>query len=140
VSYLAGIGIRTRMRALERAAFFNQLRDKKLRPLAYLASAAYGNAATRLDAFVASGGAYTYGVYPDIEGLIQEQAVERDRKRRETTLNRIQQLMHERAMFAPIWEIATLNAYGSRVGEPALGLVTGFPWVAPFEELKLKGR
>ena len=140
VNYLTGIGIRTRMRALERAAFFNQLRDKKLRPLVFLASAAYGNAATRLDVFVASGGTYTYGVYPDIDGLIQEQAVERDRKRREATLHRIQQLMHERAMFAPIWEIATLNAYGSRVGESALGLVTGFPWVAPFEELKLKSR
>ena len=140
VNYLAGLGIRTRMRALERAAFFNQLRDKKLRPLAFLASAAYGNAATRLDAFVANGGTYVYGVYPDIDGLIQEQAVERDRKRREATLHRIQQLMHERAMFAPIWEIATLNAFGSRVGESALGLVTGFPWVAPFEELKLKGR
>ena len=119
MNYLTGIGIRTRMRALERAAFFNQLRDKKLRPLVFLASAAYGNAATRLDVFVASGGTYTYGVYPDIDGLIQEQAVERDRKRLEEP-PRIQQLMHERAMFAPIWEIATLNAYGSRVGESAL--------------------
>src|SRR5437660_916721 len=61
VNYLAAIGIRTRMRSLERAAYFSQLRDKKLRPLVYLASGAYGNAATRIDSFLAAGGLYTYG-------------------------------------------------------------------------------
>ena len=66
--YFAAIGVRATVRSLERVAFFNQLRDKKLRPLAYAASGAYGNAATRLDAFVAAGGAYAYGSYPDIEG------------------------------------------------------------------------
>jgi len=30
--------------------------------------------------------------------------------------------MHERAMFAPVWDISILNAYGPRVAEPALGL------------------
>ena len=108
-NYFAAIGIRASVRALERAAFFNQLRDKKLRPLAYAASGAYGNAATRLDAFVAAGGAYAYGSYPDLEGLIQEQALDRDRKRREATLVRIQQMMYDRAMFAPLWETATIN-------------------------------
>ena len=125
---------------IERAAFFNQLRDKKLRPLAYAASGAYGNAATRLDAFVAAGGAYAYGSDPDIDGLIQEQAFERDRKRREATLHRIQQLMYERSLVAPLWETATINGYGSRVAEPALNLIAGFPWSAPYEELRLKGR
>ncbi len=94
-NYLAAVGIRTRVRTLERAAYFTHVREKKLRPLVYLASGAYGNAATRLDSFVASGGLYTYGSYADIEGLIREQAGERDRKRREATLHRIQQLMHE---------------------------------------------
>jgi peptide/nickel transport system substrate-binding protein len=139
-NYFAAIGIRASVRALERAAFFNQLRDKKLRPLAYAASGAYGNAATRLDAFVAAGGAYAYGSYPDLEGLIQEQALDRDRKRREATLVRIQQMMYERAMFAPLWETATINGFGPRVAEPALNLISGFPWSAPYEELRLKGR
>ena len=87
---LTAVGIRTRLRSLERAAYFTQVREKKLRSLVYLATATYGNAATRIDAFVAAGGTFTYGSYPDIEGLIQEQAVERDRKRREATLHRIQ--------------------------------------------------
>jgi peptide/nickel transport system substrate-binding protein len=139
-SYFAAIGIRATVRSLERAAFFSQLREKKLRPLAYAASGAYGNAATRLEAFVAAGGAYAYGSYPDIEGLIQEQALDRDRKRREATLQRIQQMMHDRAMFAPVWETATMNAYGPRVAESGLGLITGYAWSAPYEEMRLKGR
>jgi len=137
-NYLAAVGIRTRMRVLERAAYFNQLREKKLRPLVYVASAAYGNAATRIDSFVSAGGLYAYGSYPDIEGLIQEQATERDRKRREGTLHRIQQMMHERAMFAPIWDIASLVGYGPRVAEPGLGLMGSYLWSGPYEEVRLK--
>jgi peptide/nickel transport system substrate-binding protein len=137
-NYLAGIGIRTRMRTLERAAYFSQLRDKKLRPLVYVASAAYGNAATRIDSFVSAGGVFTYGSYPDIEGLIQEQVTERDRKRREETLHRIQQLMHERVMFAPIWDVASLHGYGPRVAEPGFGLIGSYLWSGPYEDVRLK--
>jgi peptide/nickel transport system substrate-binding protein len=137
-NYLAAIGIRTRMRTLERAAYFSQLRDKKLRPLVYVASAAYGNAATRIDSFVSAGGVFTYGSYPDIEGLIQEQATERDRKRREETVHRIQQLMYERVMFAPVWDIASLHGYGPRVAEPGFGLIGNYLWSGPYEDVRLK--
>ena len=137
-NYLGAVGIRTRMRILERAAYFTQLREKKLRPLVYVASAAYGNAATRIDSFVSASGLYAYGSYPDIEGLIQEQATERDRKRREETLHRIQQMMHERVMFAPIWDISSLAGYGPRVAEPGLGLIGSYLWSAPYEDVKLK--
>jgi peptide/nickel transport system substrate-binding protein len=137
-SYLAAVGIRTRMRILERAAYFTQLREKKLRPLVYVASAAYGNAATRIDSFLSAGGLYAYGSYPDIEGLIQEQATERDRKRREETLFRIQRMMYERVMFAPIWDIASLAGYGPRVAEPGLGLIGSYLWSAPYEDVRLK--
>ena len=137
-SYLGAVGIRTRMRILERAAYFNQLREKKLRPLVYVASAAYGNAATRIDSFVSAGGLYAYGSYPDIEGLIQEQATERDRKRREGTLHRIQQMMHERVMFAPVLEFGSLHGYGPRVAEPGFGLIGSYLWSGPYEDVKLK--
>ncbi len=43
-------------------------------------------------------------------------------------------------MFAPIWEIAVLNAYGARVAEPALGLIPGHLFSAPYEEVRLQGR
>ena len=135
---LATVGIRARIRSLERAAYFTQLREKRLRPLVYVASAAYGNAATRIDAFVAAGGLYAYGAYPDIEGLVQEQADERDRKRREATLHRIQQLMHERAMFAPVFDIAGLHGVGPRVAEPGFGLIGSYLWSGPYEDVRLK--
>jgi peptide/nickel transport system substrate-binding protein len=89
---------------------------------------------------VAAGGLYSYGTYPDIEGLIQEQAAERDRKRRETVLNRIQPLMHERAMFAPFWVIVTIHGHGPRVAESGLGLIDSYPFSAHYEEVRLNPR
>ena len=139
-NYLVAVGIRTRVRSYERAAHVSGLREKKFHGIVYQATGAYGSAATRIDSFVAAGGLFTYGSYPDIEGLIREQAVERDPKRREATLHRVQQLMHEKVMFAPIWQIAVLNGYGPRVAEPALGLVAGHQFSAPYEELRLRGR
>jgi len=138
VNYLKGVGIRTQSRPLERAAFFAQYREKKLKNVILSGSAAFGNAATRLEAFIAAGGAYVYGSYPDIDGLFGEQAAETDRKKREATLHRIQQLMHEKAMLAPIWELALLNGVGPRVAESGLGLITGHAYSAPYEDLKLK--
>jgi peptide/nickel transport system substrate-binding protein len=138
VNYLKGVGIRTQSRPLERAAFFAQYREKKLKNVILSGTAAFGNAATRLEAFIAAGGAYVYGSYPDIDGLFGEQAAETDRKKREAILHRIQQLVHEKAMLAPIWELAFLNGVGPRVAESGLGLITGHAYSAPYEDLKLK--
>jgi peptide/nickel transport system substrate-binding protein len=138
VNYLKGVGIRTQSRPLERAAFFAQYRETKLKNVILSGTAAFGNAATRLEAFIAAGGAYVYGSYPDIDGLFGEQAAETDRKKREAILHRIQQLVHEKAMLAPIWELAFLNGVGPRVAESGLGLITGHAYSAPYEDLKLK--
>ncbi len=138
VNYLKAAGIRTQLRPLERAAFIAQNRDKKLKNVIQTASGAAGNAATRIDAFVAAGGTFTYGTYPDIEGLVREQAGENDPKRREATLHRIQQLIHEKAIYAPIWELAFLNGHGPRVAESGLTLIVGHPYSSPYEDLKLK--
>ena len=89
---------------------------------------------------MAAGGTFTYGTYPDIEGLVQEQAGENDAKKRGAILQRIQQMIHERAMVAPIWELAFLNGYGPRVAESGLTLIAGHPYSAPYEDLKLKGK
>jgi len=83
---------------------------------------------------------YAYGGYPDIDGLFREQAAEPDRKKREAILHRIQQLMHEKAMFAPLFEPAFLNGVGPRVAESGLGLITNHGYSAPYEDLKLKAR
>jgi len=114
--------------------------EKKLRNLVRTGSAAAGNAATRIEAFVLTGGLRAYGGYPDIDGLYREQAGELDPKKREAILHRIQQLMHERAMFAPILEPAFLNGVGPRVAESGLGLIAGHPYSSPYEDLKLKAK
>jgi peptide/nickel transport system substrate-binding protein len=138
--YLQGAGIRVKVRPLERAAFFKSFQEKKLKNLVYALSGAFGNAASRLENFVVAGGPYVYGSYPDIDGLFREQAVELDRRRREAGLHRIQQLVHDKAMFAPIWELGFIHAQGPRVAESGLGLITGWGFSAPYEDVKLKGK
>ena len=140
VNDLRSVGLRVKLRPLERAAFFKEFGEKKFKNLAYTNSGTFGNAATRIEAFVASGGTYTYGSYPDIDGLCREQGVETDRKRREATLHRIQQLIHEKVMVAPLWEPVFLAGLGPRVEESGIGLITGYPYSAPYEDLKLKAR
>ena len=137
VNYLGVVGITAKVRPLERAAFFSQFKEKKLRNLVQSGSGAAGNAATRIEAFVAADGLYSYGSYPDVEGLFREQAAELDPKRRETILHKLQQLMHDKVMFAPIWELGFLNGHGPRVAESGLGLISGHAYSAPYEDVKL---
>ena len=80
------------------------------------ASAAFGNSATRMAAFVVKGGGFAYGSYPDIDELFPKQADELDKKRSEI-LHKMQQLVHEKAIYAPIWQLGFINAVGPRVGE-----------------------
>ena len=137
---LQAAGFRLKLRPLERASYNKGQVEKTFRNLVLSASAAFGNAPTRLEAFVVAGGAYVYGSYPDIDGLFREQATELDRKRREATLHRIQQLVYDKAMFAPIWQLAAMGGYGPRVEESGLGLITGFPFSGPYEDVKLKSK
>jgi peptide/nickel transport system substrate-binding protein len=139
-NYWKAAGIKVQLRPLERAAFFAQYREKKLRGVIQSGTAAFGNAATRIEAFVHSNGIYAYGGYPDIDGLFAEQAAELDKKKREAVLVKIQQLMHEKVMYAPIWELGWLNGVGPRVVESGLGLIPMHAYSAPYEDLKLKGK
>ena len=139
-NYLQQVGIRTKLKAVERAAYWSGYADKKYRNLAYTASGAFGNAATRLATFVVKGGPYVYGSYPDIDALFSDQAAELDRKKREAMLHRVQQLVHDKAMVIPIWELGFLNGHGPRVQESGLGLIPGHAYSAPYEDVKIKGK
>jgi peptide/nickel transport system substrate-binding protein len=139
-NYLRAVGILVKLRPMERAAFVKENQEKRLKHTILSGTAAFGNAATRLDAFVAAGGMFTYGTYPDIEGLIREQATEFDPQKREAILHRIQQLIYEKAMYVPIMEVAVLNGYGPRVAESGLGLITNMAATAPYEDLMLKAK
>jgi len=104
------------------------------------ASGAFGNCATRAEAFVAKGGAYVYGSYPDIDALFAEQAAEMNGTKREAILHRLQQLVHEKAIYAPIWQLAFISGVGPRVDQSGFGLIKGFVYTAPYEDLTLKGK
>src|SRR5262249_6969648 len=138
INGLQSIGIRARLRPLERAAFYKADQERQFKYLVRVGSGAAGNAATRIEAFVVSGGFRSYGGYPDIDALFRDQVTEMDRKRREALLHKIQQLMHERAMFAPIVEQAGLTGGGPRVAE--LPPITGHPFFSPAEAVRLGGR
>jgi peptide/nickel transport system substrate-binding protein len=135
---LGEVGILAKLRPLERAAFFKGYADKTLKNMIQGGSGAFGNAATRLEAFVVNGGTYVYGSYPDVDELFQQQAVELDHKRRELILDKMQQLVHEKAIYAPIWLLAFINGVGPRVGESGFGLIPGFAYTAPYEDITLK--
>ncbi len=136
--YLQAVGIRSRIRTMERAAFLTAWREKKLRGVVVGISGTAGNAATRLEAYVTRTGILAYGVLPEVEDLFQRQAREIDRAKREALLHQIQRILHERVMHAPLYELGPLAGIGPRVAEAGVGLVPGFPYSAPFEDLRLK--
>jgi peptide/nickel transport system substrate-binding protein len=139
-NYLQAVGIRARLRLLERAAFYKEYADKKLHGLLHTGSGAPGNAATRIESYAVTGGTYVYSSYPEIDGLFSEQVNEQNPRVRAQILNKIQQIIHERVMFVPVMEPAFLNGVGGRVGNHGLGAIANFPYSGPYEDLTLKGK
>jgi len=136
--YLQAVGIRTRLRTMERAAFLTAWREHKIRGVIMGLGAPAGNAATRIEVYVTKGGIYSSGEVPEIEALFQRQARELDRKKREGMLHQIQQIMQDRAMYVPIYELAFLWGVGPRVEEACVDHIKGFSYSAPYEDLRLK--
>jgi len=137
--YLQAVGIRTRIKTMERAAFQTAWRDKKLRGglvMGIIGSA--GSAATRLEPYVTRTGIYAGGVLPEVEDLWERQAREQDRKKREALLHQIQDILAARVMHAPIYELGFIWGVGPRVEQAGAGLIPGFPYSAPVEDLALK--
>ena len=135
---LSEAGIRARLRPMERAAYIKGFAEKTFRNIIQAGPAGFGNAATRLETHAVQGGTFTYGSYPDLDDLFRQQAVEGDYERRKAILHRMQQIVAERAIYAPIWQLAFLNGVGSRVAESGFGRIPGFPYTAPFDELALR--
>lgn len=135
---LAAVGIKTRVRTMERAAFYAALATKKLKGLCMCLDAVYGNAASRMSEIVPSDGAFAYGGYPEVDALYREQARETDRAKREALLHRIQQVLYDNVRFAPIFEYIWPSAVGPRVADPALMKIDPYPWSAPLEDVRLK--
>ena len=90
-----------------------------------------------METFIQSKGAYAYGGYPDIDDLFLQQARERDAKKREALLHKIQQLTVDRVMFAPVMDLRALMGVGPRVAKHTITDV----WMSPFpsyEDMEIK--
>jgi peptide/nickel transport system substrate-binding protein len=137
-NYLGAVGIRTKLRPMERVAYLGQWKDKKFRSIHQAGAGGHGNAATRVQNYFAGDGLYSWGSQPDLDDLNIQQARELDPKRREALLHQIQRLAHDRVLHAPLWELGFLNAIGPRVEESGLGLIAYHPYSAPYEDLALR--
>jgi peptide/nickel transport system substrate-binding protein len=136
--YLQTVGIRTRVRTMERAAMTTAWRERKLKGVIVGISGAGNNASARLEAYVSKGGTYTSGVIPEVEDLFQRQVRELDVKKREAMLHQIQQILYDRVTHIPIYELAFIWGVGPRVEEPGINLIRSFAYSGPLEDVKLK--
>jgi len=137
VNDLNAAGIRVRLRSMERASFYAAWQEHKLTPIYMAAAGNSGNAASRVESFIYSKGAYANGGYPDIDELFLKQAKQRDPKEREAMLDQIQQMTIDRAMFAPIMDLRALMGVGPRIKNHLIGEV----WMSAFpsyEDMELK--
>jgi len=138
IGYLQAVGIKSRLRAMERAAYFTAWREKKLHGIILVITSVMGNAATRLEPYATKGGIYAYGSLPEIDDLFARQAREVDTKKREALVHQMQKAMTEHVLNVPIYDLAFIWGVGPRVEVSGANMIPGFPYSAPFEDLKLK--
>jgi peptide/nickel transport system substrate-binding protein len=137
VNDLNAAGIRVRLAPMERAAFYADWQAHKFHGLYATGSGSAGNAASRVEVFMYSKGAYASGGYPDIDKLYLEQARERDAKKRAAILDQIQQLTIDRVMFAPVYDFRALMGVGPRIARSTIGDVFLDPF-PEYEDIELK--
>ena len=134
--WLAAIGIRTKLRAMERGAFLIAWREKKLHGVVLTTSAISGNAATRLEPFVTKNGAFAYGALPEVDDLFHRQARELDPAKREELLHQLQSILHEQVVQAPIYHNGFPIGVGPRVEDMATAIPNFF--LPLYEDIKLR--
>jgi len=138
IGNLQAVGINSRLRTMERATYFTTWREKKLHGVIKVITAAFGNAATRLEPYATKSGVYAYGSLPEIDDLYARQARELDPKKREAMVHQIQQIIRDKVTAIPLFEQAFIWGVGPRVADAGDGRIPGFSYSAPFEDLKLK--
>jgi peptide/nickel transport system substrate-binding protein len=140
VNYLGAVGIRARIRTMERAAWLTAWKEKKIRGMGFCGAGGFGNAVTRIENYFISSGTYAYVDHPDIDQLFRKQDVETDVAKREAMLMEIQRLAYDRALFVPLYAWVWHSGVGPRVEEASLGKIPLFYYTGPFEDMRLKGK
>jgi len=134
---MQAVGIRTRMRSMERGAFMTSWREKKLHGVVLTISGVSGNAATRLESFVTKNGAFAFGSLPEVDDLFRRQAGELDRKKREALLHQLQRILQEQVTQVPVYHLGFPIGVGPRVEDIMATAIPGF-YMSPYEDLKLR--
>jgi peptide/nickel transport system substrate-binding protein len=135
--WLQEVGIRTRVRTMERGAFMSAWREKKLHGVVLTISGVSGNAATRLESFVMRTGAFAYGSLPEVDDLFRRQSRELDRKKREALLHQMQRILHDQVTQVPVYHLGFPIGVGPRVDDIMATAIPGF-YMSPYEDLKLR--
>jgi peptide/nickel transport system substrate-binding protein len=138
VNDLGAVGIRAKVRPMERAAVQAAQTEKTVKNLTRQGSGAFGNAASRIEAFMHSKGTLSFLKDPEIDAWFAQQATEHDPKKREAWLHQIQQKVYDEARFLPIWELTVLHASGPRVAVSGLGMIPLFAYSGPYKDVQLK--
>jgi len=139
VNNLSAVGIRLKLRPVERAAFNKGFEEKRYKTgVIQTGNAALGNASTRIAQSALSDSPYAYGGYPEIDALFKQQLNEVNIEKRTALLHEIQKFMHAKDMFVPLWQLGFLCASGPRVAESSFGRIPGFVYQAPFEDMAMK--
>jgi ABC-type transport system substrate-binding protein len=127
------------MRSMERGAFMSSWREKKLKGVVLTITGISGNAATRLEPFVTSTGAFSYGALPEVDDLYARQARELDRKKREALLHQLQRVVHDQAVVVPVYHLGFPIGVGPRVDDIQATPVPAF-YFSPYEDFKFRAR
>ena len=70
--------------------------------------------------------------------MFAEQAGELDHAKREAILHRLQKLVYERSIYAPVYQQAFISGVGPRVDQSGFGLIKGYVYTAPYEDMTMK--
>jgi peptide/nickel transport system substrate-binding protein len=138
VNDLTAVGIRANVRPMERAAVFAAQLEKTVKNLTFQGSGAFGNAATRIEAFIYSQGNNSFIQDPQIDEWYRQQAKACDRQKRQALLHQIQRKVYEDVHLLPIWELGFLCASGPRAAVSGLGLIPMFAYSGPYEDVRLR--
>src|SRR5262245_64382508 len=93
-------------------------KEKTVKNLTRQGSGAFGNAATRIEAYMYSQGVQSFLRDAEIDAWYTQQATERDPQKRQALLYKIQQNAYDEALLMPICDTAFLPAPRPRVPPP----------------------
>ena len=136
--YLGAVGIKVKLQKMERAVMFDKRRKRELAGICLCANGGFGNAVTRIDADIVSTGVHSILKDAEIDKLFEDQSRETDPKKRQALLKQIQQLVVDRAYFAPIYQLQWANGVSKVMKVSGMGLIPSFYYTGPFEDIELR--